>query len=111
MEEEEKHSIHYSFLNNIVFIIIIPIIIYLVILFADILTDLVNPSKNYNSLVYFYINFLIIILLISYLRSFVNNELIKNFHLLSILFFITGPMILFHSKYFKAIKNINFFKD
>ena len=95
--EEENHTIHYSFLNNIVFIIIIPIVIYLVILFADMLTDLVNPNKNYDSLVYFYINFLIIVLLISYLRSFVNNQYIKNYHLLSIVFFIIGPMILFHT--------------
>lgn len=109
--EEENNTIHYSFIENIIIIIIIPIVIYLIVLFADILTDLVNPNKNYNSIIYFYINFLIIILLISYLRSFVNNQLIKNYHLLSVVFFITGPIILFHSRYFRIIKNINLFND
>jgi hypothetical protein len=109
--EEEDHSIHYSFINNIIYIIIIPIVIYLIVLFADIMTDLINPNKNYNSMVYFYINFIMIILLISYLRSFVNNQLIKNYHLLSVVFFITGPIILFHSKYVKTLKNIKFFRE
>jgi hypothetical protein len=109
--EEENNTIHYSFTKNIIIIITIPIVIYLIVLFSDMLTDLVNPNKNYNNIVYFYINFLIIILLISYLRSFVNNELIKNYHLLSVVFFITGPIILFHSRYFKILKNINFFKE
>jgi hypothetical protein len=109
--EEENNTIHYSFTQNIIFIIIIPIVIYLVVLFADMLTDLVNPNKNYDSLVYFYINFLIIILLIAYLRSFVNNQYIKNYHLLSVVFFITGPMILFHSRYFRILKKIKFFND
>lgn len=109
--EEENHTIHYSFIQNIFFIITIPIVIYIIVLFADTLTDLVNPNKNYDSLVYFYINFMIIILLISYLRSFVNNEYIKNYHLLSVVFFITGPIILFHSRYFRILKKIKFFKD
>ena len=109
--EEENHTIHYSFLNNIVFIIIIPIVIYLVIIFADMLTDLVNPNKNYDSLVYFYINFLILVFLLSYLRSFVNNQHIKNYHLLSIVFFIIGPIILFHGRYFRILKKINIFKN
>ena len=109
--EEENNTIHYSFTQNIIFIIIIPIVIYLVVIFADMLTDLVNPNKNYDSLVYFYINFLIIILLISYLRSFVNNKFIKNYHLLSVLFFITGPIILIHSRYFRILKKIKFFND
>jgi hypothetical protein len=109
--EEEEHAIHYSFTRNIIVIIIIPIVIYLMVLFADMLTDLVNPNKNYDSLVYFYINFLIIILLLSYLRSFVNNELIKNYHLLSVIFFVTGPIILIHSRYFRILKNFNFFYD
>ena len=108
--EKDNETIHYSFINNIIFIIIIPIVIYLVVLFADMLTDLVNPNKNYDSLVYFYINFMIIILLIAYLRSFVNEQIIKNYHLLSVIFFITGPMILFHSKYFRILKKIKFFK-
>ena len=109
--EEENHTIHYSFKQNIFFIIIIPIVIYIIVLFSDMLTDLVNPNRNYDNLVYFYINFIIIILLISYLRSFVNNQFIKNYHLLSVVFFITGPIILFHSRYFRILKKINFFKD
>ena len=75
------------------------------------LTNLANTNKNYDSLVYFYINFMIIILLIAYLRSFVNYQYIKNYHLLSVVFFITGPMILFHSRYFRILKKINFFND
>jgi hypothetical protein len=109
--EDDNNTIHYSFINNIIFIIIIPIVIYLVVLFADMITDLVNPNKNYDSLIYFYINFFIIILLLAFLRSFVNNRLIKNYHLLSVIFIIAGPMILFHSKYFKIMKNINFLNN
>ena len=109
--DEENDKIHYSFLNNIIFIIIIPIIIYLIILFANMITDLVNPNKNYDSLVYFYINFLIIILLLSYLRSFVNDKLIKNDHILIFVFIIAGPIMLYHSKYFNVLKNINYFKN
>jgi hypothetical protein len=72
------------------------------------LTNLANTNKNYDSLVYFYINFMIIILFIAYLRSFVNNEYIKNYHILSVVFFITGLMILFHSRYFRILKKIKF---
>lgn len=109
--DEENHTIHYSFLNNIIFIIIIPIIIYLVVLFADMITDLVNPNRNYDSLLYFYINFLIIILLLAFLRSFINNRLIKNYHLLSVVFIVASPIILLNSRYFKIIKNINFLNN
>ncbi len=75
------------------------------------ITDLVNPNKNYDSLVYFYINFFIIILLLSYLRSFVNDKLIKNDHILIFVFIIAGPIMLYHSKYFNVLKNINYFKN
>lgn len=107
--DETKYSILYSFISNIIFIIIIPIVIYLIVLFANIITDLVNPNKNYDSLVYFYINFLIIILLLSYLRSLVDDELIKNDHILIFVFIIASPIMLYHSKYFNVLKNINYF--
>lgn len=105
----EDLPIHESLPKNILYIIFLPIAIYIIVLISTSITDLLNPSNNVNSIFYFYINFIIIIILLSYLRSYIGEELLKNKYLLSVIFVISGPIIVYNSKYFKILRENNFF--
>ena len=105
----EDLPIHESLQKNILYIIFLPIAIYIIVLISTSITDLLNSSNNINSIFYFYINFIIIIILLSYLRSYVGEELLKNKYLLSVIFVISGPIIVYNSKYFTILKQNNFF--
>ena len=104
----EDIPIHISLTQNILYIILLPIFIYIIVLISTSITDLLNPQNIENSIIYFYINFIIVIILLSYLRSFVGEELLQNKYLLSVIFVISGPIIVYNSKYFKILKK-NFF--
>ena len=105
----EDIPIHISITKNILYIILLPIIIYIIVLISTSITDLLNPKNIKNSIIYFYINFLIVIILLSYLRSYVGEELLQNKYLLSVIFVISGPIIVYNSKYFSILKQNNIY--
>jgi hypothetical protein len=106
---KEDLPIHESLQKNILFIILLPIAIYIIVFISTSITDLLNTSNNDNNIFYFYINFIIIIILLSYLRSYIGEEILKNQYLLSVIFVISGPIIVYNSKYFKILQQNNFF--
>jgi hypothetical protein len=103
----EDIPIHISLPQNILYIILLPIIIYIIVLISTSITDLLNPKNIDNSIFYFYINFIIVIILLSYLRSYFGEEIYQNKYLLSVIFIISGPIIVYNSKYFKILKKNN----
>ncbi len=105
----EDIPIHISLTKNILYIILSPIFIYIIVLISTTITDLLNPHNIENSIIYFYINFIIVIVLLSYLRSYFGEEICQNKYLLSVVFVISGPIIVYNSKYFKILKQNNFF--
>jgi hypothetical protein len=100
----EDIPIHISFTQNILYIILLPIFIYIIVLISTTITDLLNPQNIENSIIYFYINFIIVIILLSYLREYFGEELCQNKYLLSVIFVISGPIIVYNSKYFQILK-------
>ena len=98
--------IHVSLQNNILYIILLPIFIYIIVLISTTITDFLNPYNIEYSIIYFYINFIIVIVLLSYLRSYFGEEICQNKYLLSVVFVISGPIIVYNSKYFKILKKI-----
>lgn len=105
----EDIPIHISFTRNILYIILLPILIYIIVSISTSITDLLNPKNIENSIIYFYINFIIVIILLSYLRSYFGEELCQNKYLLSVIFVISGPIIVYNSKYFGILKKKNIF--
>ena len=105
----EDIPIHESLQKSILYIIFLPIAIYIIVLISTSITDLLNPKNIENSIIYFYINFIIVIILLSYLRSYFGEEICKNKYLLSVIFIISGPIIVYNSKYFKILKKNNIF--
>jgi hypothetical protein len=105
----EDIPIHISFTQNIFYIILLPIFIYIIVLISTSITDLLNPKNIDNSIFYFYINFIIVIILLSYLREYFGEKLCQNKYLLSVIFVISGPIIVYHSKYFKILKQYKLF--
>ncbi len=105
----EEIPIHISLIKNIFHIILLPIFIYIIVLISTTITDFLNPQNIENSIIYFYINFIIVIVLLSYLRSYFGEEICQNKYLLSVVFVISGPIIVYNSKYFKILKQNNFF--
>jgi hypothetical protein len=105
----EDIPIHVSLTKNLLYIVILPIFIYIIVLISTSITNLLNPKNIENSIIYFYINFIIVIILLSYLRSYFGEEICKNKYLLSVVFIISGPIIVYNSKYFKILKQNNIF--
>ena len=105
----EDIPIHESLQKSILYIIFLPIAIYIIVLISTSITDLLNPKNIENSIIYFYINFIIVIILLSYLRSYFGEEICQNKYLLSVIFVISGPIIVYNSKYFKILKKNNIF--
>lgn len=105
----EDIPIHILLTKNILYIILLPIFIYIIVLISTTITDLLNPYDIENSIIYFYINFIIVIVLLSYLRCYFREEICQNKYLLSVVFVISGPIIVYNSKYFKILKQNKFF--
>ena len=77
----EDIPIHTSLTKNIFYIILLPILIYIIVLISTTITDLLNPYDIENSIIYFYINFMIVIILLSYLRCYFGEEICQNKYL------------------------------
>ena len=105
----EDLPLHESLQKSILYIILLPIAIYIIVLISTSITDLLNPKNIENSIIYFYINFIIVIILLSYLRCYFGEEVCQNKYLLSVIFIISGPIIVYNSKYFKILKKNNIF--